>query len=233
MEFLDTGRLLMIVDWELVAKLGIPIVTAVVVAIVSQALAHRPRLIAYFSSISAFPVPDAGGNAPAPPQTPALPAPAPGFPPATPPAGGGAPTPGAIHSHAIVVRNVGKKSAFNVRVGHLANIVAFQLAPPVNHSVAVNQNGGWEILIPALVPDEQVQVSYLYVPPLTANLVNSYIKSDEISAQIINVLPTPQPSPLRRIIGYLLFYLGLVTFTYLVILVAHWVYRLNTLVGHP
>ncbi len=140
--------------------------------------------------------------------------------------------PGAIHSHSIVVRNVGKKSAFNVRVGHLSGVAAFQLAPPVNHTMAVNPNGGWEILIPTLVPDEQVQISYLYVPPLTVNLVNSYIKSDEISAQVINVLPTPQPSPLRKMISFLLFYLGLATFTYLALLVARWVYTLNKLVGH-
>jgi len=221
----------MSVDWELVSRLGIPVVTTILVVIVRQALEHRPRLIAYSSSISSFALPSPGGQAPAPLPVPAPAAPAPVAVPATPPAGAGTPTPGAIHSHAIVVRNVGKKSAFNVRVGHFASVAAFQLWPPVNHSVATNLNGGWEILIPTLVPYEQVQISYLYLPPLTVNLVNSYIKSDEISAQVINVLPTPQPSPLRKMIGLLLFYLGLAAFIHLALLVARWVYTLSNLVG--
>ncbi len=156
---------------------------------------------------------------PAPPQLPA----APGTP------AGPAPRQ-YLNAHTIVIRNAGKRTAFNVRVGHLASPLTFELNPPVTYEVVRNENVGWEIRIPTLVPAEQVQVSYLYLPPMTVNLVNSYVKSDEMSARVINVLPTPQPSTLARSVGYFLFYLGLAALTYLVILASRWVYAVSQLV---
>ena len=50
----------MSIDWELLGKLGIPALATLLVALLKQATEHRPHLIAYFSSVSAFPF---SGNA--------------------------------------------------------------------------------------------------------------------------------------------------------------------------
>src|SRR6266852_7016195 len=119
-------------DWELAAKVGIAVLTVLLTEISRQRFERRPRLIAYYSSVCAFPPPSA---APAPPAEPTF-----------------------TFTHSIVVRNAGKKSAFNVRVGHYGGKVTFEVSPPMNHTVQENPHAGWEILIPTLVPYEQVQI---------------------------------------------------------------------------
>jgi hypothetical protein len=50
------------------------------------------------------------------------------------------------------------------------------LYPAVPHNVERVENGIVEIVIPQLVPDEQVTISYLYAPPLFYNQVHAYIE---------------------------------------------------------
>src|SRR5437867_3125648 len=96
-------------------------------------------------------------------------------------------TPGTFHTHAIVVRNVGRMAANNVRIGHFVLPEHFQLFPSISHTVERNVG---EIIIPKLVPDEQITVSYLYFPPLLWSQIHAYTKSDEGFAKILTVLPT-------------------------------------------
>ena len=49
--------------------------------------------------------------------------------------------------------------------------------------------GGQEILFPSLVPNEQITVSYLYLPPVTWDQINLGVKSDEGFAKVIRVIP--------------------------------------------
>jgi hypothetical protein len=100
----------------------------------------------------------------------------------------------AVFSHSIVVRNAGTKAAKNVRLGHNVFPKDINIYPSVQYSVEVNPEGKSEIVIPTLVPKEQVTISYLYFPPVTVDRINSYTKSDEGFAKIINVIPMPQPS---------------------------------------
>lgn len=81
------------------------------------------------------------------------------------------------------MRNAGRLTANNVRIGHNFLPESFQLYPPVAHSVEQIPNGGADILIPTLVPGERVTISYLYYPPVFWNHINSYAKSDEGLAQ--------------------------------------------------
>lgn len=97
-----------------------------------------------------------------------------------------------VFTHAIVIRNAGRIAASNVRVGH-HTLPDYQIFPAVPHQRLPLQGGGAELLIPKLVPGEQITISYLYFPPLTWDRVNSYTKSDEGFARILNVIPTPQP----------------------------------------
>lgn len=125
-----------------------------------------------------------------------------------------------VHTHCIVVRNAGKKSAHNIRIGHNVLPKSFQIYPPVRYSVLEGSSGSAEILLPTLVPNEQVSITYLYFPPLLWNQVNAYTKSDEGLAKIINAIPTPQPPRVVILIVWLLMFLGASTLIYWAVLFA-------------
>ena len=129
-----------------------------------------------------------------------------------------------VHTHSVVVRNAGRLTANNVRIGHNFLPDSFQLYPSVAHSVERIDNGGADILIPTLVPGEQVTISYLYYPPVFWNHINAYAKSDEGLAQYLNVLPTPQLSRWQVRGIWLLMLVGGITILYLLMkLVLHYV----------
>ena len=104
-----------------------------------------------------------------------------------------------VHTHAIVVRNAGRKAATNVRLSHAVLPLNITVYPSVQYSIERNPEGAGEIVFAVLVPKEQVTVSYLYFPPLLWSQINVNTKSDEGFAKIINVIPMPQPN--RAVIG--------------------------------
>lgn len=119
-----------------------------------------------------------------------------------------------VNTHSIVVRNAGKKTAHNVRIGHNFLPQSFQLYPQLTHEIIRGENGAAEILIPTLVPDEQVNISYLYFPPDTWHKVHSYCKSDEVNAKYINIVPSPQLNRLQSSVLWLLIFIGASTVVY-------------------
>ncbi len=119
-----------------------------------------------------------------------------------------------VNTHSIVVRNTGKISAHNVRIGHNHLPPSYQIYPPLTHQVVNGPNDSAEILVPTLVPDEQINITYLYFPPVTWNQINAYCKSDEGSAQSINIIPTKQLSKLTVIVIWLLIFVGASTIIY-------------------
>jgi len=82
------------------------------------------------------------------------------------------------------------------------------LYPNIPYIIENTTGGASEIIIPQLVPKEQVTISYLYFPPDTWNKINSYTKSDEGFAKIINVIPMPKPAKLALGIVWLLMFIG-------------------------
>lgn len=118
-----------------------------------------------------------------------------------------------VNSHSIVVRNAGKKTAHNVRIGHYT-LPAFQIFPQLTHETINGSNGSAELVIPTLVPGEQITLSYLYFPPTTFNQINAYCKSDEMAAKYLNVIPTSQPNKLQVSIVWLLMFIGTSTLLY-------------------
>ena len=131
-------------------------------------------------------------------------------------------TPIQVFTHAIVVRNAGRLAANNVRIGHNVLPPHYQLLPSIPHSVVQVPSGGAEILIPKLVPDEQVTISYLYQPPLTWDRVNAYTKSDEGFAKVLNVLPTPQLPKWMIVLLWVLIFIGITSLLYLGIYFIQW-----------
>lgn len=125
--------------------------------------------------------------------------------------------PSIVHTHAIVLRNAGRQTANNVRIGHHVLPDNYQLYPVVAHTVERNSDGVAEILIPKMVPGEQITISYLYFPPLLWSQIHSYTKSDEGFAKALNVLPTPQlPKWVLNILRVILF-IGVVSILYVII----------------
>ena len=220
---------------HLLDKFWVPLVTTIAAALVNGIMERRPRLITYLSQASAI---ELTGLAP-PAGPPPAGAPAPIVPPVAAPAPQPVPLPAVaagpvaqnhaqiptINTHSILVRNVGKKTAFNIRISHYPSpLLGHQVAPPKSHQVISIPNGGWEILIPTLVTDESVQVTYVYPPGTFWTQINSITKSDDGPAQVVTAFPTPQPSLLFSIVRRGLLYLGIFSLAYIVLLAGEKVY---------
>lgn len=130
-----------------------------------------------------------------------------------------------IHTHAIVVRNTGRQTANQVRIGHNVLPDNYQLFPGVPHTIERTEDGIAEIVIPRLVPGEQITVSYLYVPPLLWSEIHAYTKSDEGFAKALNVLPTPQLPKWLIILIWSLVFVGVVSVLYLIVELIKWLIK--------
>ena len=100
-------------------------------------------------------------------------------------------TPFDIFTHSVVLKNAGRSSAHNVRLTH-AILPTFDVHPSIPYGTEDLPNGGVDIVIPVLVPQQEVTVSYLYYPPTTWDKVNGSVKSDEGLAKFLTVLPAVQ-----------------------------------------
>lgn len=132
-----------------------------------------------------------------------------------------------INFHSIVVRNAGKKTANNIRIGHHF-LPAFQINPVLSHQIIRSPNGAAEILIPTLVPGEQINISYLYFPPALWSQIHSYCKSDEMPAKYINIIPTTQLGTIQITIIWTLMFIGVSTTLYwLIYWILFWIKNTN------
>jgi hypothetical protein len=173
----------MAVNWSTVATIAASIIALFVGVWINRRFESRPALISYFGHVAAF-------------RT-------------TPPSG----SPIFVHTHAVVLRNVGRRSATNVRLRH--NVLPdFVIWPEVQHHTEDLPSGGREIVIPTLVPGEQITVSYLYFPPVTADQVHAGILSNEGFARHIPVLlQRVYPKWFNRI-AFALMLIGLISLMY-------------------
>jgi len=121
-----------------------------------------------------------------------------------------------VHTHSIVVRNSGKKTAHNIRLGH-QSLPDFQIHPALIHETNRQADNSGEILIPTLVPGEQVTIGYLYFPPQTFQQVNTYCKSDEMSAKFLNVTPMVPFTPIQMFAFWSLVFIGASSLMYWII----------------
>lgn len=128
-----------------------------------------------------------------------------------------------VNTHSIVVRNVGKQTATNIRIGHNHLPQSYQLFPQMPHTITKGPDESAEILIPNLVPNEQISISYLYFPGITWQLINSYTKADHGFAEIIENIPSKRPSKIWVIFFWLLAFIGASSLMYAVI---HWASRM-------
>lgn len=188
------------IDPEAVLKLLAPIVVALLGAWAKRHFEGHAKLVTYLVHAASNPLPPPSQQPP-PPQLPSQPVAQQTAPVPPVPAPIGPPPITAVNTHAVVVRNVGKKTANNVRIDHAVFPLSFGVHPPIRHTVT-RQGDGAEVLFPVLVPGEQVTISYLYFPPLTWDRINGWVKCDEGMARAINVIPsTPPPRGVRWVLN--------------------------------
>lgn len=181
----------MTIEWSVVATITAPIVALFVGVWVSRRFESRPMLISYFGHVSAFRHVPPGGQ------------------------------PIHVHTHSVVLRNAGRRSATNVRLRH--NVLPdFSVWPGVLHHTEDLPDGSKEIVIPTLVPGEEITISYLYFPPVTVGQINSGIKCDQGFAQAIPVLLQRQYPRWFNATAAALMLIGLVALAYLVYHVLRW-----------
>nr|WP_311528283.1 hypothetical protein [uncultured Ralstonia sp.] len=234
------------IDLDFAVKVLSSLATTLLAVWAKRTFEERPRLVSYFGHVAAFGLPApllpqvSMPSTGAPPREDAgkeVPTETPG--PATQGTGhqadqlpptiqAQAPQQSYVFSHSVVIRNVGKKTAKNVRVSHNGAVTFHQLSPQIKYDLATFPNG-WEILIPTLVPNEQVQIAYLYFPPITVNGFHGTTKSDEGFAQVLNVLPTPMLPTWGKFVALSLFYIGIFATTLALLSGAQWVYGLRAL----
>jgi hypothetical protein len=173
---------------DIALKISVPIVTLILGILLNRWFEDRPRLIKYISNTFAINSPMPNGQMLS------------------------------VHTHTVVVRNAGRKTAENVRLGH-AFLPAFQVFPSINYSVVLLPDGSKEILIPTMVPKEQIIINYLYFPPQLWSQINTYTKSDQGFAKDVNIILTRQLSGPVRVFGLSLLMLGLVSFVYIIVVI--------------
>ena len=122
-----------------------------------------------------------------------------------------------VFTHTVVLRNSGRKSATNVRLNHIV-LPDFEIYPPIEHRIVDLADGSREILIPTMVPGEQITISYLYFPPVTYSSINAGIKSDEGFAKPVSVLLQRQYSTWINILAALLLLVGVASTVYVLVL---------------
>lgn len=92
-----------------------------------------------------------------------------------------------MNTHSVVLRNNGRQRATNIRLHH-AILPEFNIWPTIVHNIETLQDDSIDIVIPTLVPAEEITVSYLYFSPVVVGQINAGIKCDQGFANQITVL---------------------------------------------
>ena len=174
----------MTIDWGMVVAVTMPIITLFFGVLINRKFESRPVLITYYSHISSFQI-----NPPDQEVT-------------------------AVHTHSVVLRNAGRKSATNVRLHH-HHLPDFNIYPSVAHQTETLPDGSRDIVIPTIVPGKELTVSYLYFPPAVYTDINRGIESDEGLATEIPVLLQRIYPNWFNVSALVLMLVGLVTLGYL------------------
>lgn len=175
------------INWDLVIRIAIPFVTLFLGIVLTKRFEDRPQLITYITHASGIRSKTPDGHDVN------------------------------VNMHSMVVRNTGRKSATNVRLGH-RTLPAFQIYPSIDYTVKELHDKSKEIIIPTLVPKKQITINYLYFPPLLVNQINTYTESDQGSAKAVNMILTRQLSKRTGFALALVLLLGFVALGYLLVL---------------
>jgi len=170
---------------------GARILENVIGGLLNRIVERRPRLIAYYSHAGVFQI-----------------SPPPGM----------QQLPTRLHTHSVVIGNVGGLPAHNVRVPHRGPLggagIHVYVDPGVHYSTQILPGGEEEILFPILVSKQQVTISYLYPSTIVFTAINLPIRCDEGFAKQVNVLPTTQTPRWFSVVFFTLALIGLAAVIY-------------------
>jgi hypothetical protein len=181
------------VDWSLVAKIAMPIITLFLGVFVNRLLENREKLVVYLGHSASHRLqPNEDGQPPV-----------------------------IVNTHSVVLKNNGRKSAKNVRLGHnqLPNVNVF---PDIEYEIKELPGGGKEIVFPVITPKKEINISYLYYEPTRWQNINTHIESDEGPAKVVSVLLQPQPKPIVLRLVLFLMGLGVISSIYIIYELISW-----------
>lgn len=184
----------MSIDWHLAASVGMPIITLFLGALVNHLLESRPKLVSHIGFISSHELEQKPDGSPG----------------------------EIVNTHSVVIRNMGRKAATNVRLGHnfLPNVNVY---PDIEYEIRDLPGGGKELVFPTLVPKKEVSINYLYFVPDTWQKVNTHVESDDGLAKVIPVLLQPQLRLWQIRTMWTLIVIGLVACAYVLFEGIRWI----------
>ncbi|MHB8483349.1 MAG: hypothetical protein ACYDBV_11550 [Nitrospiria bacterium] len=182
----------MLINWNAIATISAPIIALFIGVWVNRRFENRPVLISYLGHVSVFRHQPQPGNVMQ------------------------------VHTHSVILRNAGRRSATNVRLRH-NTLPDFNIWPEIQHHVEDLPTGGREIVIPTLIPGEQITISYLYFPPTTIDQINAGIRCDQGFARPIPVLLQRQYPRWVSLIAAILLVIGLISVVYSLYNVMLWI----------
>lgn len=180
------------IDWNLAVIIFSPIVALFIGAFLEKKLKEKPKLITYLSNTFAINAKNPDGSNLN------------------------------VFTHSIVLQNLGRKTAENIRIQH--NILpAFSIFPSVEYKQNDLPDGKKVIVIPRLVPKERIIINYLYFPPLIWKNINTSIKYNGGFAKKVEMRPTPKYSKWFERLSVFLCLIGIVSIIYLIIILIRWI----------
>ena len=135
------------VDWQVLATVAAPLVILLLGAWLNRRFERRPVLLFHWGHVSSFNHRTQDGANMD------------------------------VSTHSVVIKNVGRQAATNVRLSHI-HLPSFKILPPVQYGLEEIPDSGQDIVIPVVVPNQQLTISYHYFPPITYAQVNIGVKFD-------------------------------------------------------
>ena len=114
------------VDWQLFLTVAAPILTLLVGVWVNRRFENRPVLLSHWGHVSSFNYQQGNGAT------------------------------GIVNTHSVVIRNVGRRAATNVRLSHTL-LPDFNIWPPVEYELKEVPNSGQDIVNPYRSPKPAVE----------------------------------------------------------------------------
>lgn len=145
------------VDWNIAAQIAAPTIALFIGAFLNHFITNREKIITHYGHVSGFRLD------PIAPSTEIT----------------------YVNTHSIIIKNTGRKTATNVRVGHQI-LPDINIYPDIEYLVQDLPGGGKEIIFPKVIPKKEITISYLYFAPTLYNQINTHVESDIGPAKVVN-----------------------------------------------
>lgn len=184
--------------WELISNWQTPIISAILALIVGVLVERyrlkQPRLTYYLGHVADFSIPTKAAD--------------------------GTESQASIYTHSITITNQGRGVAHNIEVAHYhlnTSNFWYRINPEISFDVGQLSGGGLVLKFPMVHPRDQISIAYLYTYPYEIASIHNYVRSDEVLAKPISVIPVQQfPIWVQRLTTWLAIF-GLIYVAQLII----------------